>query len=256
MMRFLNNHTKHGVSAYIAHGGGIGDFVYTNSKEAVEDSINKGFRFIEIDLHETADGDLIGLHDWHSFAKMTGQKYTQDFRNLPVNEIKKLKLKDKYTILSSADICKLMEQNPHIVLVTDKIENYELLITRIPYPERMIVEVFSSYHYIKALEAGILYPAYSICKLHYIEELEKYNFPLAVAPAYWFDNEDFKNRIKQLHDKGVTILVFGAPISDHPAFVQNFLGTHISMIYTDKWYPNGPSPLNETNNTWQNNDSQ
>ena len=31
---------------WIAHGGGVGEFVYTNCKEAVQDSLDKGFTFI------------------------------------------------------------------------------------------------------------------------------------------------------------------------------------------------------------------
>lgn len=241
--QFYNNGMKHGDKAYIAHGGGVGSFVYTNCREAIIDSINKGFRYIEIDLHETNDGDLVGIHDWDSFATRTGNKLTRNFRQLSTLELKKLKIDGKYTVLSSEDICEIMKQNPDIILVTDKIENFDILIKRIPFPDRMIVEVFSSYHYIRALEYGIKYPALSLCKKHWIAELEKYEFPLAVAPSYWFDDLDFVARVNKLHCKGVTFLVFGAPTCDNPDFIKRHLGSNISLIYSDTWYPKGSNPL-------------
>lgn len=55
-----------------------------------------------------------------------------------------------------------METNRDFILVTDKIADYELLLKEIPFPERMIVEVFSPEDYLKALKSGIRYPAYCI----------------------------------------------------------------------------------------------
>ena len=242
MRTFLNQGQRTGKEAYIAHGGGEGEFVYTNCKEAIYDSVDKGFRYIELDLQETADGDLIAAHDWESFAEMTGNPCTPSFKQLPVAELKKFRLRSKFTILSSEDICQFLEQNPHVILVTDKIGNFELLMKRIPYPERMIVEVFSRDDYLKALEAGIRYPAYSMWHKDCMNEAEKYNFPLAVLPAHFLSSSGFARRLKTLHDKGVTILVFQAAICDSPQFIRNYLGSHISKIYTDTWSPLDPAP--------------
>jgi hypothetical protein len=44
---------------FIAHAGGaIGHYTYTNSLEALNSNYEKGFRFFEIDLSWTSDGDL------------------------------------------------------------------------------------------------------------------------------------------------------------------------------------------------------
>ena len=57
---------------FIAHaGGGIDQYIYTNSKEAIYKSIKNGFKLIEIDLQETDDEIFIGVHDWHRFKKIT-----------------------------------------------------------------------------------------------------------------------------------------------------------------------------------------
>ncbi len=235
--RFYNNDGPLSKNGYIAHGGGIGEFVYTNSKEALEKSLRDGFQFVELDLLETSDGDIVGAHDWKHFANLTGQPDWHVLKKQPSNELKKLKIRGKYTVLCSEDICQFMEQNPNVILVTDKIENFELLIKKIPFPDRMIVEVFGSYQYIQALKAGIKYPAYSVLKPHLIEEAEKNAFPLVVTPAYWFNSPDYVDRIQKLHERGIVILVYSASQCDAPDFIYKHLGKNISLIYTDRWTP-------------------
>ena len=47
---------------YIAHaGGGIEGKIYTNSLEAITNSINLGYKLIEIDLRETNDDVFVGV---------------------------------------------------------------------------------------------------------------------------------------------------------------------------------------------------
>ena len=57
-------------SRFIAHaGGGFKDITYSNSKESVIKSIEKGFKYIELDLLETSDGFIVAAHDWKTFKK-------------------------------------------------------------------------------------------------------------------------------------------------------------------------------------------
>lgn len=52
----------------IAHaGGGIDGVKYTNSKEALLQSIDTGYRLIEIDLLVSSDGEILGAHDWERY---------------------------------------------------------------------------------------------------------------------------------------------------------------------------------------------
>lgn len=78
MRRFYVSDGYENDDAYIAHGGGIRQFTYTNSKEAVGDSLGRGFKFIEIDMIKTADNHIIGGHDWNHFAKITKLNYNQN----------------------------------------------------------------------------------------------------------------------------------------------------------------------------------
>ena len=58
LLRFLNS--KNYDSKFIAHAaGGINFDTYTNSVEALEKSIDNGYRLIEIDLMETSDNFFI-----------------------------------------------------------------------------------------------------------------------------------------------------------------------------------------------------
>src|SRR5450631_2076103 len=49
----------------VAHAGGaVGGLPYTNSRQALDGSWERGFRLFEVDLSWTSDGQLVLLHDW------------------------------------------------------------------------------------------------------------------------------------------------------------------------------------------------
>jgi len=51
--------------ALVAHAGGaVGGLPYTNSRQALDGSWERGFRLFEVDLSWTSDGKLVLLHDW------------------------------------------------------------------------------------------------------------------------------------------------------------------------------------------------
>lgn len=53
------------ISPYIAHAcGEIDGMTYTNSREALEYSIDKGIRTLEIDFKATSDGIYVCRHSW------------------------------------------------------------------------------------------------------------------------------------------------------------------------------------------------
>lgn len=54
----------------IAHAGGaIHGYRLTNSLEAIDNAYENGFRFIELDMELTSDGEIVMIHDWDSMAK-------------------------------------------------------------------------------------------------------------------------------------------------------------------------------------------
>jgi len=61
----------------IAHaGGGINGLKYTNSLEAMEQSIEHGFKMVELDLLISSDGRIVAVHDWKTFHEMTNSNNT------------------------------------------------------------------------------------------------------------------------------------------------------------------------------------
>ena len=227
---------------WIAHGGGVGEFVYTNCKEAVQDSLTKGFTFIELDLLETTDGHLVGAHSWREMKALLG---SDDLSEAPMSraEIEALKPYWRRTPLFADDICRLLQANPEMVLVTDKVQDFELLKQQIPFADRMIVEAFSMHNCLQAFRAGFTHVALTAYSVHDLQQAQKYNIPGVVLGAQLMVMDPFSvPLVRQMHDAGCCIMVHGSAFSDKPDFVHTHLGRNISRVYTDTWSPNNPPP--------------
>jgi len=83
--------------------------IYTNSKEAIENSYKNGHRVFEIDFLLTYDKDLAAVHDW---VVIGGKKRTSE-------EWANYKIEDIYTSMFIDDIYKFMLEYPDTFLVTD-----------------------------------------------------------------------------------------------------------------------------------------
>ena len=227
---------------WIAHGGGVGEFRYTNCKEAVQDSLDKGFTFIELDLLETTDGHLVGAHSWRELKALLG---TEELSEAPMSraEIEALKPYWRRTPLFADDVCRIMQEHPEMLLVTDKVQNFELLKKQIPFAERMIVEAFSTHNCLQAFRAGFTHVALTAYSVHDLQQAQKYNIPGVVLGAQLMVMDPFSVPVvRQLHDSGCCIMVHGSRYSDDPDFVHTHLGRNISRIYTDTWSPKNPPP--------------
>lgn len=226
---------------WIAHGGGIGEFVYTNCAEAVQDSLHRGFSFIEIDLMETSDGHLVGGHSWQEVRKLVGA--AEGAAALSKAEIEALRPHWKRTPLFAGDICRFLRENPQMILVTDKTQNFGLLLREIPFADRMVVEAFSCYDYLRALRAGARHVALSAWSVHGLQQAQKYKLPGVVLSATVIrDDPAALPLIQQMHREGCCITVHWASVSDKPDFVHEHLGRNISRLYTDTWSPSNVPP--------------
>ena len=230
---------------WIAHGGGVGEFFYTNCEEAVKDSLSRGFRYIELDISITTDGHLVGAHTWSELRALLGADNTGN-QAMSRSEIEALKSKWKRTPLFEEDICRLMQENPDMVLVTDKIQDFDLLMEKIPFPERMIVEAFDTHHYLSACRAGFSHVALTVWSIHGLMQAMEYQLPAIVLAAQVVDSQsEALPLIEELHRSGCCIMVHWASICDKPEFVHKYLGRSISRIYTDTWSPQQPPSLPE-----------
>ena len=136
----------------VAHaGGGINGKTYTNSYDALDLNITKGYKYFEIDFSFTSDGRLVCMHDWeHSFERSFGFKAKarpsfQEFQSFVRNNAEFRKC----TLDGLAD---WMQRNPDSVLVTD-VKEYNLkalriIASKIPDAEkRVIPQVYQPYNY-------------------------------------------------------------------------------------------------------------
>lgn len=100
----------------IAHAGGsIYGYRLTNSLEALNQSYREGFRFIEVDLNRTSDGELVLIHDWESVSRrMLGRKGVcslAEFRNADTMA--------GLTLLSLDDLLDWLAKHPDCTIITD-----------------------------------------------------------------------------------------------------------------------------------------
>ena len=101
---------------HIAHAlGGIGGQVYTNSREALERSWERGFRWFEADVALTADGVPVCIHEgfegWLGLPRAVTRMSSQEFLGS--------RLAGTYTPLSLVDLLELLRSRRKAFLVLD-----------------------------------------------------------------------------------------------------------------------------------------
>lgn len=146
----------------IAHAGGeIDSCIYTNSREALEQAVVRGYSFIEFDFQFTCDSVLVAAHSWSDFNKMTGFAHKGD--SAPsLNEFKSRRIYERYTPLTASEINSFFEQHSDVYLVADKISQPEVLAAYFPnLKSRMVVEAFSYPHYRQLKREGYFRVLYS-----------------------------------------------------------------------------------------------
>ncbi len=225
----------------IAHGGGaIDGKVYSNSLEAVEESINAGMKFVEIDLIKTSDGKYISGHDWKLFNDITDNTERGD-EPMSFAEAKKAKIHGEYTVMDEKDIIALMEKYPDWVLLIDKARDIEHLAEVFaPYRDRVILQVYGLIGYARALRADVKYPTLRLkggrrgVKEIYKVFMDWMNVKSVILGEKSFEkNLDY---IGELHAKGTTVILYGNPrfkIVENPTEIKKYLNKYIDLVDTD-----------------------
>lgn len=96
----------------IHHAGGeIEGNRYTNSLEALEESLAEGKQFIELDLRYTSDHHLVCTHTWPDAYLEDVQPTLEAFENS--------RIQGKFTPLTAEKMMQIMRDNPQMYLVTD-----------------------------------------------------------------------------------------------------------------------------------------
>lgn len=211
----------------IAHAGGaVSGRVYTNSREALEKSLASGYRYVELDLRKTLQGEYFGVHKYREFHEMAGTGWPSFLP--PTNGlVEKSRLFGSLHPLFLRDACSLFAEHD-AWLVTDKAGDYEALLEACPRPERMIVEVSNLNRYYAALDAGVKYPALNT---HDIEGAHKAGVKILVVTPKTYAEE--KARDAFLADGGTLLVASSERCSE---FAEVF-GRDGTWVYTDRCAP-------------------
>ena len=126
---------------FIAHAGGaIEGNLYTNCLEALDLSYSKGCKLFELDLNLTTDGKIVAQHD--APGKTEAEFLAQ-------------KILGKYTPLNMVAINNWFKNHPDAILVTDKINDPQIIFDEFLFRDRVIMELFTWEAVDKAIELGI-----------------------------------------------------------------------------------------------------
>jgi len=231
LLNFLNNKSLE--SNFIAHAaGGINSDTYTNSIEALEKSIDNGFKLIEIDLMETSDGFFVGAHhDWSSFKKkLFNTKYQIDDKPMSLDEVKKSKVYNKYHPLTIDYINDVFSKNEKLFLVTDKTSNFKKIISDFTFDQnRIIVEIFGRDNYFLSIKEGIVNPMFSATISDY-DFIIKNNIRLIAIHSKDLMNN--KDKYKKLIKKNIFIFVY---TTNNKRFIEEHININVTGFYTDFW---------------------
>jgi glycerophosphoryl diester phosphodiesterase len=237
-------------SAYsvIAHaGGGLlqagskGEFKpirYSNSLEAVEQSIADGKKLIEFDLLTTLDGELVAGHDWprvKALLKFQGITERQHHDSSPLSfaEFSLLRQQSAIKPLDLAQIDVIFKAHPELILVTDKTDNFPKLVQGFAFPERLIVECFSLYQCQRAKRYGIVNTALNIQLNNpdIVNYLQRNQISMVTFRGVEQHNTLEYERAKAIFNAGIVTLVYTS--GDDLAYLQQHIGVTASAIYTD-----------------------
>ncbi len=150
--------------------GGIESMRYTNSLEALTQTINSGVKVIEVDFNYTNDKELVCYHtlyDLHCDVK----------NDISFIDFMSLRIQGRYSPMTFEDVVNIMRQNPHIYIALDT--KYSDLI-------EMVEDVYN-----RCKDKDILNRL--IIQLYYPNQKEKiqeiYDFPnMLFAPYKYSEN--------------------------------------------------------------------
>ena len=167
-------HSDEYIPCYIAHAGGtIDGYNYTYSLEAVNHALANGIHYIEFDLSFTKEDSLVASHSWmgcEDIALDCAPAY-EAFMNH--------KLYGRFTSLDYARIDSIMQANPSLHLVTDKISTPEVIEKFFgKYKERLAVECFSDEDYYQLKKDGyeVFRSEYPPTKKGVLKKMLKFSF--------------------------------------------------------------------------------
>ncbi|WP_026509393.1 glycerophosphodiester phosphodiesterase family protein [Butyrivibrio sp. LC3010] len=229
---------------YIIHACGmISDsdgiqYDYTNSKEALENSYNKGNRIIEIDFHYTNDNVLVCGHAWGDLY-LDGKQMTPG-EAPSFSDFLKCKVQDKFTVMTFDDVAAFMTQHEDMIVVTDTketdIETYKMIASKYPnLINRFVIQIYHANEYDDINKVGFPYIIYTLYETEDQERTKSELLKASKKPLIGFtfhtelaDTPEFMDIIKETDTP-----LFVHTVNED-ANIEKYLKNGISAIYTDR----------------------
>lgn len=222
----------------IAHaGGGIQNKTYTNSIDALNLNIKKGFLYFEIDFSFTSDSRLVCLHDWdHSFTRSfgypTAEKVSlQEFEDLVTTS-------SEFQKCTAGSLADWMRKNPMAIIVTDVKEDNIAALTIIAstLPDaasRVIPQVYNPANLEIIREMGFDKLIWTLYRFHgsneqVLERLTSFRSPLAVTMPTSRAESTLPQKLKEKNIPSYVHTINSAQEADE--YMHRF---GITEIYTD-----------------------
>lgn len=214
-------------------GGAINDKRYTNSREAVEQTISRGGRLVELDVNWTSDSQLVCIHDWKATWSRLGRGgAVPKLREFMTGRIAEGTL----TPLSLHELDTLARRFPNMRIVTDiKERNVDALAliarTHPRLVEAIIPQVYSMHEYDAVRTLGFSriilttylrpYPPWALLRFAAVRPLVALTIPLELAVR------DYAPKLRSM----------GIPVFTHTvnsvALADSLIHRGIHGVYTD-----------------------
>lgn len=237
----------------IAHAGGsIDENRYTNSLEALMASIDDGKKLIELDLIVSSDDVIVAAHHWSHFKKISG---IIDSTETPLSneDFLNSRIRGVYTPINIFDINKIFSKYKDLILVTDKITNYDLLTTQYKFKDRLIVECFTIEQCLKAHSYGIKNVMFSInirddhVVETFISEHSRDIKIVAFNAGLVKNNKQFRDNARKLKDSGLITFAYS---SNEGSFMKENHKFIVDAYYTDDWSLSHKACMSSNCNTY------
>lgn len=187
----------------IAHAlGGIDEYDYTNSYEALTNNYNLGTRVFEIDLGITSDGTIVLIHEWNQYHEEFELGVHSGWSEEDLSTFKENKIFGKYTTMTFVELLYIMSAIPDFYIVIDS-KTFEEENTRTFY-EKIIKTVEK----VDAdLFARLIPQAYSPDVYRTIKNTEKFNDIILTLYHYYATSDGYKiyNFVKEEKIKNVVL---------------------------------------------------
>lgn len=230
------------IALRVAHaGGGINNKTYTNSLDALDANIKKGFQYFEIDFSFTKDGRLVCLHDWdHSFKRSFGFKTDE---KVTLKEFSYLvKNKSEFQKCTANSLVKWMNENPAAYIVTDvkenNIEALKIILRTFPNAKnRVIPQVYDPENLEEIKDLGFEQIIWTLYRFsgdndEVLDWVEKFHAPIAVTMP---KSRAESTLPKELEEKGIPSYVHTINTTqEEEKYINKF---RITELYTDYLQP-------------------